>query len=72
MQVSQHQPTPSGVLAPSVLLSDDPASSPAAMARYLRRTNGDAAFCFAQAIHAGAAWANEDWASYWADVMRLV
>ncbi len=42
------------------------------MARYLRRTSGDAAFCFARAMHEDAAWANEEWGSYWADVMRLV
>ncbi len=72
MQVTQHQPTQAMTVIPSVLFSTNPAQSPAAMARYLRRTSGDAAFCFAQAMHEDAAWANEEWGSYWADVMRLV
>ena len=46
--------------------------TPQAMAQYLRRTSGSAAYCFAQAMHEGSAWANEAWGKYWADVMRLV
>ena len=46
--------------------------SPAAMALHLRRSSGDAAYCFAVAMHEDAAWANEAWGAYWADVMRLV
>ena len=42
------------------------------MARYLRRTSGDAALCFARAMHEESAWANAAWGSYWADVIRLV
>lgn len=45
---------------------------PQAMAHYLRRTSGSAAFCFARAMHEDSAWANERWGDYWADVMRLV
>jgi hypothetical protein len=45
---------------------------PQAMAHYLRRTSGSAAFCFARAMHEDSAWANENWGEYWADVMRLV
>ena len=56
---------------PAVIAAEQPLS-PAAMARYLRRTNGAAALCFAQAIYEGSAWANDDWAAYWADVIRLV
>ncbi|WP_158743346.1 hypothetical protein [Acidisphaera sp. L21] len=70
MQIVEHQPT--RPIPVPVLFTDDPASSPAAMARYLRRTSGDAAFCFARAMHEDAAWANADWGAYWADVMRLV
>ncbi len=43
-----------------------------AMAKYLRRTSGSAARCFAQAMHDDSAWANERWGAYWADVVRLV
>lgn len=57
---------------PLATTSDDPALCPAAMARFLRRTSGEAARCFAQAMHDDAAWANEDWGAYWADVIRLV
>ena len=46
--------------------------SPAAMATYLRRTGGDAAPCFAQAMYDEAAWANEAWGAYWAEIVRLV
>ncbi len=46
--------------------------TPAAMARYLRRTRGETALCFAQAIHAESAWANETWGAYWAAVVRMV
>jgi hypothetical protein len=46
--------------------------TPQAMAQYLRRTSGSAAYCFAQAMHEGSAWANETWGDYWANVMRLV
>ena len=55
-----------------VALAEESPLSPAAMARYLRRTNGEAALCFAQAIYEDAAWANEDWGAYWADVVRMV
>ena len=72
MQIAQHQPVQPNVSAPILLLSDDPARCPAAMARYLRQTSGDAALCFARAMHEESAWANEDWGSYWADVIRLV
>ncbi len=53
-------------------LADLSALTPLAMAWHLRRTGGDAAFCFAQAMHEGSAWANAGWGDYWADVMRLV
>ncbi len=72
MQIAKHQPSQPIVSVASLLLSDDPARCPAAMARYLRKTSGDAALCFARAMHEDAAWANEDWGSYWADVIRLV
>ena len=55
-----------------VALAEESPLSPAAMARYLRRTNGEAALCFAEAIYEDAAWANEDWGAYWADVVRMV
>ncbi len=48
------------------------ALSPAAMAHYLRRVDPLSALCFAEAMYEGAAWANEDWGAYWADVVRLV
>ena len=54
---------------PAVAVS---ALSPEGMARYLRRTAGTAALCFARAIYEDAAWANEAWGAYWADVVRLV
>lgn len=75
MQGAQHQPVRSTGDAPiliTMMLRDEPARCPAAMARYLRRTNGDAALCFARAMHEDAAWANEEWGSYWAAVVRLV
>ena len=75
MQVAQHQPahpSPAAPILAAMALPDDPGRCPAAMARYLRRTNGDAALCFARAMHEDAAWANEAWGSYWADVIRLV
>ena len=72
MQVSQHQPTRPAIPDAGILFATDPASCPAAMALYLRRTNGDAALCFARAMYAESAWANEEWGSYWADVIRLV
>ena len=46
--------------------------SPADMARRLRQTYSEDARCFAAAIHEDSAWANERWAAYWADVVRLV
>ena len=55
-----------------VLAVEETTLSPAAMARYLRRTNGEAALCFAQAIYEDAAWANEAWGAYWADVVRMI
>lgn len=72
MQVVQHPSASPGLPVSSILFSDDPAQCPAAMARYLRRTSGDAALCFARAMHEDSAWANEAWGSYWADVIRLV
>ena len=72
MQIAQHQTVRPMVSAPAMLFPDDPARCPAAMARYLRQTSGDAALCFARAMHEGSAWANEEWGSYWADVIRLV
>ncbi len=62
----------SAASVPSALIAAELPLSPAAMARYLRRTNGAAALCFAQAIYEGSAWANDDWGAYWADVVRLV
>ena len=70
LQVAQSQVAET--TARAVLALDESSLSPAAMARYLRRTNGDAALCFAQAIYEDAAWANEAWGAYWADVVRLV
>ena len=70
MQIIDHTTT-RPIPAP-MLFAEDPASSPAAMASYLRRTSGDAAFCFARAMHEDSAWANPEWGAYWADVMRLV
>lgn len=59
--------------APAAIATSLPAGwTPHAMAHYLRRTSGSAARCFAQAMHEDAAWANEGWGEYWADVMRLV
>ena len=58
-------------MPPSLIVAEPP-FSPAAMARYLRRTTGAAALCFAQAIYEDSAWANDDWGAYWADVVRLV
>lgn len=55
----------SGERVPSAL-------SPAFMARQLRRTNPLGARGFAQAMHEDAAWANEAWGRFWADVIRLV
>ena len=52
--------------------SDETPLGPAAMARYLRRVNGDAALCFARDLHEKAAWANESWGEYWAAVIRMV
>jgi len=46
--------------------------SPADMARRLRHAYSEDARCFAAAIHEDSAWANERWAAYWADVLRLV
>lgn len=53
-------------------LTDEPATDPAAMARHLRQTSPDQARCFARAMHADAAWANEEWGLFWAAVVRLV
>ena len=72
MQIAQHQPTRPMVSVAGLLFSNDPARCPAAMAQYLRQTSGDAALCFARAMHEDSAWANEAWGSYWADVIRLV
>ena len=58
---------------PSVFAMATPAGfTPFAMAQHLRRTSGDHALCFAQAIYKDAAWANDDWGAYWADVISLV
>ncbi len=46
--------------------------SPADMAQRLRQVYSDDARCFAATIHEESAWANERWAAYWADVLRLV
>jgi len=46
--------------------------SPADMARRLRQAYSEDARCFAATIHEESAWANERWAAYWADVLRLV
>ena len=70
MQVAPVRPR--HATTPALLVPDEPGQSPAAMARYLRRTSGDAAFCFAQAMHEDCAWANAEWGAYWADVMRQV
>ncbi len=48
------------------------ALSAAAMARYLCQVDPASAQCFAEAMYEGAAWANEDWGAYWADVVRLI
>lgn len=64
-QVSQPPAAAVAATVPSSL-------SPAAMALYLRRTNGAAAYCFARVMWEDSAWANEDWGDYWASVMRLV
>ena len=57
---------------PAIAMPKPLAFPPHAMAQYLRRTSGSAAYCFARAMHEDSAWANEDWGDYWADVMRLV
>ena len=69
MQAVQQQPTQ---VAPPVAALLDGALSPSAMALHLRRTSGSAALCFAKAMHEGAAWANESWGAYWADVIKAV
>ena len=69
MQPAQRQPTPAGFPVPAMLA---PSLSPAAMAQHLRRAGGSAALCFALAMHEDAAWANEEWGAYWADVIRAV
>ncbi len=70
MQTVQHQPALHGF--PVAALARHDPLSPAAMASHLRRTNPDEALCFARAMYDDAAWANESWGQYWADVMRLV
>ena len=70
MHVASHQPIAGA--APCAALVNDAPLSPAGMASYLRRTNGPAALCFAQAIYEDAAWANDAWGAYWADVVRRV
>ena len=47
-------------------------ASPAAMARHLRKAHPSQARRFALAMHEAAAWANEAWGQFWADVVRLV
>ena len=61
---------PAPMAAAAIPLASD--FTPHAMAHYLRCTGGSAARCFAEAMHADAAWANERWGEYWADVIRLV
>jgi len=46
--------------------------SPADMAQRLRKAYSKDARCFAATIHEDSAWANDHWAAYWADVLRLV
>ena len=46
--------------------------SPAAMAKHLRRSTGADALCFARAMQEYAAWANEGWGMFWAEVVREV
>ena len=60
------------VAFPESPIHPGPYLSPAAMAGHLRRTNPVNARCFALAMHEDAAWANEDWGRFWADVLRLV
>ena len=69
MQAVQQQPIPASPPAAALL---DGVLSPAAMAQHLRRAAGSAALCFAQAMHEGAAWANDAWGDYWADVIKAV
>lgn len=69
LEVMQSVPVQSGALAGTVAQG---VLAPAAMATYLRRTGGDAAACFAQAMYDDAAWANESWGAYWAEIVRLV
>ena len=70
MQAVEVRPTP--MPSPPGMLARDSALSPAAMARHLRRSGGEAALCFARSIYEDAAWANEEWGAYWAAVIRLV
>lgn len=69
MQTIQSQPS---AVSATVKLPPSGTLSPAGMALHLRRSGGDAALCFAQAIYDDSAWANETWAAFWADVIRLV
>ena len=69
MQTIQSQPC----AAPATLnLPPSGTLSPAGMALHLRRSGGDAALCFAQAIYDDSAWANESWAAFWAEIIRLI
>ncbi len=70
--MQQIGPGTAHAVPPALVLQGAAAFTPDAMAQYLRRTNGDAALCFAQAMHDGSAWANDAWGAYWADVVRLV
>jgi hypothetical protein len=70
MQLVTHQPALSGF--PVAAFTARTGLSPMAMAGHLRRTNPDVALCFARAMYDDAAWANEGWGAYWADVMRLI
>ena len=69
MQPAQHQLIPACIPIPAM---QGAFLSPAAMAQHLRRASGPAALCFALAMHEEAAWANEQWGAYWADVIREV
>ncbi len=46
--------------------------SPAAMAKHLHRSTGVDAPCFARAMQEYAAWANESWGMFWAEVVQEI
>ena len=45
---------------------------PATMARHLRQSHAEDAYCFALEMQEQVAWANEAWGAYWGAVARLV